>query len=151
MVTAGGDDRGAYVGTVRDITMSRASAARDNAVMRLATAAGVAKSVAEVLAILLDELRTAIDLRRVLAIIWPKNEGEPVIKVARASFQTTWRDLDPVLRQTLENARHWSPLTVEPVESVDQPGRSSGIVAILSGGEDTALWLERPTPANKRR
>ncbi len=145
-VTADGDDRGAYVGTVRDITMARASAARDNAVMRLATAAGVAKSVAEVLAILLDELRTAIDLRRVLAIIWPKNEGEPAIKVARASFQTTWRELDPLLRQTLENARHWSPLTVEPVASVDYPGRSSGIIAILSGGVDTALWLEHDPP-----
>ena len=45
-----GVDRGAYVGTIRDITGARASAVRDSAVVRLATAAGVARTVPEVLA-----------------------------------------------------------------------------------------------------
>ena len=56
-VTADGDDRDAYVGTIRDVTAARASAARESAVVRLATAVGIATSVAEVLDILLEELR----------------------------------------------------------------------------------------------
>ena len=145
-VTTDGSDRRAYVGTIRDITAARAAAARDNAVVRLATAAGGANTVAEVLAILLEECRTAIDLQRVVAVMWPKSDADPAIHVAGAPFQTTWRDLDPFVRETFEEARHWSPLSVQPVESADYPGKSRGIVAVLSGPGDVALWLEHNAP-----
>ena len=58
-----------YVGTIRDITAERAFAARESAVLRLATAVAVAKSVAEVLSITLDECRLALDVHRVVAVV----------------------------------------------------------------------------------
>jgi PAS domain S-box-containing protein len=144
-VTAHGDGD-VYVGTIRDITAERAFAARENAVLRLATAVGVAKSVAEVLSTTLDECRAAIDVQRVVAAVWPTNGGDPDIQVAGANAPPTWRELDPLLRQTFQQARHQLPLTVQPIESPDAPGMSHGIVAVLSGTGDVALWLELRTP-----
>ena len=140
------EDRGAYVGTIRDITGARASAVRDGAVVRLATAAGVARNVTEVLAVLLEECRSAIDLRRVVAIMWPKNDGDPMVQSAGEPTDMSWRDLDLPLRQTLSDARHWKPLTVQPVELADSPGRARGIITVLSGAGDLALWLEHNAP-----
>jgi PAS domain S-box-containing protein len=145
-VTDDGADRGVYVGTIRDITGARASAVRDSAVVHLATAAGVARSVAEVLTILLGECRTAIDLRRVLAVTWPKSDGEPAVQVAGEPSSATWRDLDPFLRAAFEEARHWSPLRLESIASENNPGKSSGILTRLSGVGDVALWLEHNAP-----
>ncbi len=71
-------DNDVYVGTIRDITAERAFAARESAVLRLATAVGVAKSVAEMLTITLDECRLALDVHRVVAA---------VIKVADTGFE----------------------------------------------------------------
>ena len=48
-VTTDAADGDVYVGTIRDITAERAFAARESAVLRLATAVSVAKSVSEVL------------------------------------------------------------------------------------------------------
>ena len=48
-VTTQGVDRRAYVGTIRDITATRAMAERERAVARLATAVSVARNVDEVL------------------------------------------------------------------------------------------------------
>lgn len=141
-----GADRGAYVGTIRDITGARASAVRDGAVVRLATAAGVARTVPEVLAVLLDECRSAIDLRRVVAVRWPKNDGDPAIQSAGDPADLSWRDLDQPLRQSLSDARRWKPLTVQPVELADAPGRARGIITVLSGAGDLALWLEHNAP-----
>ena len=141
-----GADRGAYVGTIRDVTGARASAVRDSAVVRLATAAGVARSVTEVLAVLLEECRSAIDLRRVVAVMWPKNDTDPAIQSAGEPAESSWRDLDPQLRHTLSDARHWRPLTVQPVELADSPGRARGILTVLSGADDIALWLEHNAP-----
>jgi PAS domain S-box-containing protein len=145
-VTEDGAEHGVYVGTIRDITGARASAVRDSVVVRLATAAGVARSVAEVLAILLEECRSAIDLRRVVTVMWPKNDGDPAIQTAGEPADTTWRDLDPRLREALSDARHWRPLTVQPVESADSPGRACGILTVLSGAGAVALWLEHNAP-----
>jgi PAS domain S-box-containing protein len=144
-VTEDGADREVYVGTIRDITGARASAVRDSVVVRLAIAAGVARSVAEVLAILLEECRSAIDLRRVVAVMWPKNDGDPAIQAAGEPTETSWRDLDPLLRETLSDARHWRPLTVQPVALADSPGRARGILTVLSTG-DVGLWLEHNAP-----
>ena len=141
-----GVDRGAYVGTIRDITGARASAVRDGAVVRLATAAGVARTVPEVLAALLEECRSAIDLRRVLAVMWPKNDGDPAIQSAGEPADMSWRDLDQPLRQSLSDARHWKPLTVQSVQRDDSPGRARGIITVLSGAGDVALWLEHNAP-----
>ena len=141
-----GAARGVYVGTIRDITGARASAVRDGAVVRLATAAGVARSVSEVLAILLEECRSAIDLRRVVAVMWPKNDGDPTIQTAGEPSDMSWRDLHPRLRDALSDARGWKPLTVQPVELAESHGRAHGILTVLSGAEDIALWLEHNAP-----
>jgi PAS domain S-box-containing protein len=139
-----GAERNAYVGTIRDITAARAAAARESAVTRLATAVSVAKSVAEVLSVMLDECRTAIDVQRVVAVLWPTGDDDPSVQVAGGRSGLSWHDLDPFLRETFEDARNRLPLTVEPVASADDPGRSRGIIAVLSG--DVALWLEHGEP-----
>jgi PAS domain S-box-containing protein len=145
-VTARVADDDVYVGTIRDITAERAFAARESAVLRLATAVGVAKSVAEVLTITLDECRLALDVHRVVAAVWPTNEGDPTIQVAGENATLPWRQLDPVLRQIFQDARHQLPLTVQPIELPDDPGMARGIVAVLTGGGDVALWLELRVP-----
>jgi PAS domain S-box-containing protein len=145
-VTPQGTDDAVYVGTIRDITAERAFAARESAVLRLATAVGVAKSVAELLSITLDVCRAAIDVQRVLAVRWPPDGGEPAVHMAGEPSAAHWDDLDPVLRATLHDARRQLPLTVQPVESADCAGQSRGIVAVLSGSGDVALWLELRVP-----
>jgi PAS domain S-box-containing protein len=145
-VTSDAADEDVYVGTIRDITAERAFAARESAVLRLATAVGLAKSLSEVLSTTLDECRAAIDVQRVVAAVWPTNGGDPTIHVAGEQPAPIWRDLDPLLRQTFQQARHQLPLTVQPVEWADSPGESRGIIAVLSGGGDVALWLELRVP-----
>lgn len=145
-VTATGAGGDAFVGTIRDVTSARAAAAREAAVMRLATAVGVASSVADVLSITLEECRAAIDVRRVVAVVWPAGDGEPTIQVAGQPHESGWRGLDPVLRATLQDARNLLPLTVEPVPWADDPSKSRGILAVLSGAGDLALWLEHSEP-----
>src|ERR1700761_1741920 len=94
-VTTDGTDGDVYVGTIRDITAERAFAARESAVLRLATAVGVAKSVAEVLSITLDECRLALDVHRVVGAVWPAHGGDPTIQVAGEKATLPWRQLDP--------------------------------------------------------
>lgn len=145
-VKESGSDRDAYVGTVRDITAERAFAARESAVLRLATAVAVAKSVDELLSITLDECRAAIDVQRVVAVMWPSGEGDPTVHAAGEPSATSWRKLDPSLRHTFTDARQQLPLTAKTVESPDHPGKAQGLVAVLSGTGDLALWLELRTP-----
>jgi PAS domain S-box-containing protein len=145
-VTTDAADGDVYVGTIRDITAERAFAARESAVLRLATAVSVAKSVSEVLSITLDECRLALDVHRVVAAVWPTNGGDPTIQVAGEKAASPWRQLDPLLRQVFQQARHQLPLTVQPIEWPDAPGMSRGIVAVLTGGGDVALWLELRVP-----
>jgi PAS domain S-box-containing protein len=141
-----GSDQDAYVGTIRDITAERAFAAREGAVLRLATAVAVAKSVAELLSITLDECRTAIDVQRVVAVSWPSGEGEPTVQVAGEPAESSWRSLDPWMRNTFQDARHQLPLTAKTVARPDNPGKAQGLVAVLSGTGDLALWLELRSP-----
>lgn len=145
-VKESGSDRDAYVGTVRDITAERAFAARESAVLRLATAVAVAKSVDELLSITLDECRAAIDVQRVVAVMWPGGEGDPTVHAAGEPPETSWRKLDPWLRHTFTDARQQLPLTAKTVEAPDHPGKAQGLVAVLSGTGDLALWLELRTP-----
>jgi PAS domain S-box-containing protein len=146
-VSADSGESDVYVGTLRDITAERAFAARESAVLRLATAVSVAKSLSEVLSITLDECRPALDVQRVVAAVWPATGAEPTIQVASATGPpSTWHRLDPTLREIFQQARRQLPLTVQSIESPDAPGQSSGIVAVLSGGGDVALWLELRVP-----
>jgi PAS domain S-box-containing protein len=141
------DGEGAvYVGTIRDITAERAFAARESAVLRLATAVAVAKSVAELLSITLDECRTAVDAQRVIAVTWPSGDGEPTVQAAGDPVVSRWRDLDPWLRNTFQDARHQLPLTAKTVDRPENPGKAQGLVAVLSGSGDLALWLELSNP-----
>jgi PAS domain S-box-containing protein len=135
-----------YVGTLRDITAERAFAARESAVLRLATAVSVAKSMSEVWTITLDECRLALDVHRVVAAVWPTSGAEPTIQVAGERLAPQWKLLDPPLREIFEQARRQLPLTVQPIESPDAPGQSRGIVAVLTGGGGVALWLELRVP-----
>ena len=145
-VQGSGSDQDVFVGTMRDITAERAFAARESAVLRLATAVAVAKSVDELLSITLDECSTAIDVQRVVAISWPTGEGEPTVRVAGERSGTSWRRLDPWLRDTFQHARHQLPLTAKTVERPENPGKAQGLVAVLSGAGDLALWLELRSP-----
>ncbi len=149
LVRGTGTDRDFHVGTVRDITAERAFAARESAVLRLATAVGVAKSVAEVLEITLDECRTAVDVQRVVAVMWSTDQhpnGEPTVQMAGEPVESTWRELDPWLHTVFQDARHQLPLTAKTVERPDSPGKAQGLVAALSGAGDVTLWLELRTP-----
>ncbi|MHA7650081.1 SpoIIE family protein phosphatase [Mycobacterium sp. ML4] len=138
--------RDVYVGTVRDITAQRAFAARESAVMRLATSVSVAKSVADVLEITLDETRTAVDVQRVVAVMWPPGDGEPTVLVAGEPPESNWRTMDPRLREIFQDARQQLPLTAKTVEDPDAAGKTQGLVAMLSGTADVALWLELGSP-----
>jgi PAS domain S-box-containing protein len=143
------DGEDVYVGTIRDITAERAFAARESAVLRLATAVAVAKSVDEVLSITLEECRTTVDVQRVIAVMWPPGEhsqGEPMVQMAGEPHESTWRDLDPWLRMIFEFARHQLPLTAKAVDGPESPGKARGLVAVLSGAGDMALWLELRVP-----
>jgi PAS domain S-box-containing protein len=145
-VKEAGSDRDVYVGTIRDITAERAFAARESAVLRLATAVAVAKTVAELLSITLEECRTAIDVQRVIAVSWPSGEGDPTVQIAGEPLETSWRKMDPWLRNTFQDARHQLPLTAKTVERPENPGKAQGLVAVLSGTGDLALWLELRKP-----
>lgn len=141
-----GSDRDAYVGTIRDVTAERAFAARESAVLRLATAVAVAKSVDELLSITLDECSAAIDVQRVIAVSWPNGDSDPTVQAAGEPSTLSWRRLDPWLRRTFQDARHQLPLTAKTVEAPDHPGKARGLVAVLSGTGDLTLWLELRTP-----
>ena len=147
-VTEEGDDRGAYVGTIRDVTTERSSEVRRSAVVRLATALGVATSVGEVLDVLLSVVASVIEVQRVVAVIWTQAGADPTVRVAGAPQADGWHDLDPSLRRTLTAARTWSPLAVEAVGTGDGPAPepSDGMMTGLSGADDTVLWLEYPEP-----
>ncbi|AYE98168.1 stage II sporulation protein E [Mycobacterium paragordonae] len=140
----GGPD--VYVGTIRDVTARRAFAARESAVMRLATSVSVAKSVAEVLEITLEESRAAVDVRRVVAVMWPSGDGEPTVVVAGDPPESNWRTMAAELRGIFQDARHQLPLTAKTVEWPESPGKARGLVAMLSGAGDVALWLELASP-----
>ncbi|MCW2514536.1 MAG: hypothetical protein JWR11_3578 [Mycobacterium sp.] len=141
-VTTDGDDRDAYVGTIRDVTAARASAARESAVVRLATAVGIATSVAEVLDIVLEELRSAIDLQQVVAVTWAKPGADPEVQAAGAPEPVSWRDLDPFLQARFEETRGWPPLSVRAIGTAGPSGPWLGMMAVLSGIGSTALWLQ---------
>ncbi len=133
-----------YVGTIRDITATRAATERERAVAHLATAVSVAKSVGEVLSATLDECRTTLGVRRVAAVMWPTGEHDPTVHLAGTSPTSQSYDLDPPLRRSLDDARAWLPLTVEPVGWATETDTAQGIVATLS--RDTTLWLEFGEP-----
>jgi PAS domain S-box-containing protein len=137
-------DEDTYVGTIRDITAARAAAERERAVARLATTVSVAKSVGEVLSTTLDECRSALGVRRVAAIMWSTGEHDPTVHLAGTSQAEQWHGLDQQLRRSLEDARAWLPLTVEPVGWATGTDTSHGIVATLS--RDSTLWLEFAEP-----
>jgi len=141
-----GGHRDVFAGTIRDVTAERAFAARESAVLRLATAVAVAKSVDELLSITVDECSTALDVQRVIAVSWPNGDGDPTLQVAGEPSESTWRRMDPWLRRTFEHARHQLPLTAKTVERPDNPGKAQGLVAALSGAGDVALWMELRSP-----
>jgi serine phosphatase RsbU (regulator of sigma subunit)/anti-sigma regulatory factor (Ser/Thr protein kinase) len=119
---------------------------RDKVVTRLATAVSVAKSVDEVLSMTLDECRSTLDAQRLMAVMWPHDGTDPTVNVAGVPAVTSWAELDPDWRRTVEDARSWLPLTVTPVGGAPSAGTARGFVAVLSGGRDVVLCLEHRVP-----
>ncbi|MEO3759603.1 SpoIIE family protein phosphatase [Mycobacterium sp. B14F4] len=150
-VTAEQSAPGLYVGTIRDITAAHAAAERDRAVARLASAVSVARNVDEVLAITLAQCRTSLDAGRLMAVMWPKAEGEPVLRVAGEPAVSSWADLDDDWCRTFEDARDWIPLTVTPVGAAPSAGTTRGFVTVLSGARDVVLCLEHRAPRQVSR
>jgi PAS domain S-box-containing protein len=145
-VTGGGSEQQAYVGTIRDITAAHTAAIRERAVARLATAVSVARSVDEVLSIMLTQIRSTLDVERLTAVIWPPDEGPPAIHVAGAPAVANWFELDADWRRTFEDARDWLPLTVTPVGAAPSAGTTRGFVAMLSGARDVVVSIEHARP-----
>jgi serine phosphatase RsbU (regulator of sigma subunit)/anti-sigma regulatory factor (Ser/Thr protein kinase) len=139
-----GDTEDTYVGTIRDVTAARSAAERERAVARIATAVTVARSVGDVLLTMLDECRATLGVRRVAAIMWPTGEHDPAVHLAGTSRTAQWRDLDPPLRRSLEDAHGWLPLTAAPVGWGAGTDTAHGIVATLS--RESTLWLEFGEP-----
>ena len=139
-----GDTEDTYVGTIRDITAARSAAERERAVAHLATAVSVAKGVGEVLSTMLDECSTTLGVRHVAAVTWPMSDLDPTVHLAGTSRASQWNDLEPPLRRSLEDARAWLPLAVEPVGWAPGSDTAHGIVATLS--RDITLWLEFGEP-----
>lgn len=146
VITEYASDRNAYVGTIRDITAPRAAAERDSAVARLATAVSVAKNVDEVLSITLAQCASALDVTRVMAIIWPQTDADPTIHVAGDPAVSSWDELDPDWRRTFDDARDWLPLTVSPVGAAPSAGTTRGFAAVLSSRRDIVVCLEHHRP-----
>ena len=145
-VTEVGDDRGAYVGTLRDVTTERASELRRSAVVRLATALGIATTVSQVLSILQDVVASAFEVERIVVAMWSHAGADPTVQGTGTPEPTVWSDLEPTLRDVFDGARGWPPLSVQAVASPDESGLSAGMMTVLSGAGDTVLWLEYPAP-----
>ncbi len=142
-VTEKGDDRGVYVGTIRDVTAERAAEERRSAVVRLATAMGVATNVGDILDILLDVIPVAIGVTRVVGVMWTRAHVDPTVRMAGSPEATAWQELDPWLREAFSDARDWPPLAVEAVGSA---GSGRGMMTVLSGADDAALFFEYREP-----
>jgi PAS domain S-box-containing protein len=140
----GGDSGGTYVGTIRDVTAARSAAERERAVAHLATAVTLARNVGDVLSTMLDECRTTLGVRHVAAIFWPTGDLDPAVHLAGSPRTAQWRDLDPPLRRSLEDARGWLSLTAAPVGWGAGTDTAHGIVATLS--REATLWLEFGEP-----
>ncbi|AEV72269.1 PAS domain S-box [Mycolicibacterium rhodesiae NBB3] len=145
-VTEQRTDYHAYVGTIRDVTATHAVVERERAVARLATAMSLAKDVDEVLSAGLAQSRSRLDTRRLMAVVWPQGEGDPVVHVAGEPMVSNWLDLDEDWRRTFDDARDWLPLTVTPVGAVPTTGTTRGFVAVLSGARDVVVCLEHRVP-----
>jgi PAS domain S-box-containing protein len=139
-------DERAFVGTIRDITAARAVTERERAVARLATAVSVAKSIDEVLSITLTQCRSMLDTQRMMAVVWPGDDGDPTLHLAGEPAVSNWSDLEPDWRRTFEDARDWLPLTVTPVGAAPTTGTTRGLVAVLSGARDVVVGLEHRVP-----
>ena len=145
-VTTQGVDRRVYVGTIRDITATRAMAERERAVARLATAVSVARTVDEVLAAALMQSRSRLDTQRVMAVVWPQGDSDPVVHTAGEPGVSKWPDLEEDWRRTFDDARDWLPLTVTPVGAAPSAGTTRGFVAVTSGARDVVVCLEHRVP-----
>ncbi|MGZ5378100.1 MAG: hypothetical protein ACXWD8_08790 [Mycobacterium sp.] len=145
-MTTQGVDRRVYVGTIRDITATRVVAERERAVARLATAVSVARTVDEVLAAALTQSRSRLDTQRLMAVVWPQGEVDPVVHTAGEPSVSKWPALEEDWRRTFDDARDWLPLTVTPVGAAPSEGTTRGFVAVTSGARDVVVCLEHRVP-----
>ncbi|NKY86663.1 SpoIIE family protein phosphatase [Nocardia veterana] len=159
------DDERIFVGTIRDVTAEHDAQARDQAVSRLATAVGAATSVAEVLAVGLEELRRAIGAETAVVSVWANRQTAPEMYVS-GPVAGTETDSAPassgspagdsggaaVSRQVLDaRARALLDRTrMRPHRAMfaipEGAARSEGIVAPLGETGDAALWVRFAAP-----
>ncbi len=134
------------MGTIRDITATHVVAERERAVARLATAVSVARTVDEVLAAALTQSRSRLDTQRLMAVVWPQDDSDPVVHTAGEPSVSKWTDLEEDWRRTFDDARDWLPLTVTPVGAAPSAGTTRGFVAVTSGARDVVVCLEHRVP-----
>ena len=145
-VTEHRTDHHAYVGTIRDVTATRAVVERERTVARLATAMSVAKDVNEVLSAALAQSSARLDTRRLVAVVWPQGDSDPTVHSAGEPPVSSWLDLDEDWQRTFDDARNWLPLTITPFGAAPSTGTTRGFVAVLSGARDVVVCLEHRVP-----
>lgn len=141
-----------FVGTIRDVTAEHDAQARDQAASRLATAVGAATSVAEVLAVGLDELRSTVGAAEAVVAVWPARTAEPEVYSSGPDAEPVPEGepaprppgLDAAARALLERARRRAPRSLRTVP--DSADSAEGLVAPLGETGDAALWLRFAAP-----
>ncbi|WP_245650745.1 SpoIIE family protein phosphatase [Nocardia harenae] len=148
-------DERIFVGTIRDVTAEHDAQARDQAASRLATAVGAATSVAEVLAVGLDELRRTAGAAAAVVAVWPARTAEPEIytsgpdrpdedEFAEVPARAVPDGPDRETRALLERARRRPPRSLQVLP--DGLDSAAGIVAPLGETGDAALLLRFAAP-----
>lgn len=149
------DDERIYVGTIRDVTAEHDAQARDQAVSRLATAVGAATTVAEVLAVGLEELRRAIGGETAVVSMWANRQTAPELYVSgpvRGTDGAAPVPGDAVARKVIDaRARALLDRTrMRPHRAMfaipEGAASSEGIVAPLGETGDAALWVRFAAP-----
>ena len=134
-----------YVGTIRDITAERAFAARESAVHAPGDGCGGGQERGRGAGDHPRRVPHGGRRARVVAVMWPTGRWRTDRPRWRVDPRNFWRAMDPLLRHTFQDARHQLPLTARTIEWPDT-GQGQGLVAVLSGTADVALWLELRVP-----
>ena len=139
-------DRDVYVGTIRDITAERAFAARESAVLRLATAVAWPRAWPRYC-----RSPSTSAGRRSTSNAWSRSlaggDGEPTVQVAGEPSESSWRGLDPWLRDDIPGRAPSVAADRQDGRAARQSRQGAGIGRGAVRAGDLALWLELRSPA----
>ena len=94
----------------------------------------------------MNQSRSRLDARRIIAVMWPQGDGDPAVHTAGDPAVANWLDLEEDWRRTFDDARDWLPLTITPVGAMPDTDTTRGFVAVLSGARDVVVCLEHAVP-----